>query len=92
MSIDCVGFRFADSFGRKVGDDLVTEEIEINPLGGGSTLTTAQQAFVKAARGLEVVYRKGEVKGTDGFLTHLKLHVLMMPLKYRFTSANKNDI
>ena len=46
----------------QMGDDLVPEEIEIDPFGSRSTLRTAEQIAVKGARLVEVVNGKGQVK------------------------------
>ena len=43
-------------------DQLVTEEIEVDPLGGAASLRTAEQASVERARGAEVVHGNREVK------------------------------
>ena len=49
----------------EVGDDLVAEEVEVDPLGAGPAFRTAQQAAVERARRGEVVDREGEVEGGD---------------------------
>ena len=46
----------------QMGDDLVPEEIEIDPFGCRSTLRTAEQIAVKGARLVEVVNGKGQVE------------------------------
>jgi hypothetical protein len=46
-----------------MGDDLVTVEVEIDPMFGASALGAAEQIAIEAARGVEVVDRKGEMEG-----------------------------
>jgi hypothetical protein len=44
-------------------DELVTEEIEIDPLGGGTAFRTAEARAIERARGGEVVDGDGEMEG-----------------------------
>ena len=46
-----------------MGDDLVAEEIEVDPVGGAAPLRAAEQPAVEGARGVEIVDREGEVEG-----------------------------
>ena len=52
--------------GLEVRDDLVAEEIEVDPLRGAAALGTAQGGSVEGASGVEVVNRKGDVKRREG--------------------------
>ncbi len=45
-----------------MGDDLVAEEVEVDPVVGASAFRAAEQAAVESARGLEVVDGEGEVE------------------------------
>jgi hypothetical protein len=56
--------------GLQVGDDLVAEEIEVDPLGGAAAFGTAQSCSVEGAGGFEVVDGKGNVKGSEGHYFH----------------------
>lgn len=47
----------------QMSDDLVTEEIEIDPLRGTPAFRTAQCRSIELTSGFEVVNRKGDVKG-----------------------------
>ena len=53
-----------------MGDDLVAEEIEVDPFIRAAAFGAAEQAAVEVARGGEIVDRKGEVEGRQqsGFL------------------------
>ena len=46
-----------------MGDQLVPEEIEIDPFGGRAPLGTAETNAVERARGSDVVHRYREVEG-----------------------------
>ena len=43
-------------------DDLVTEEIEIDPVAARAPFGTAEQAGIERARLREVVHRKGKME------------------------------
>lgn len=45
-----------------MGDDLVPEEVEVDPFGTGSALRTTEHFAVKGARLVQVVNGKGQVK------------------------------
>lgn len=45
-----------------MGNDLMPEEIEIDPLGRRSTFRTTEHSAVKSARLVQVVDGKGQVK------------------------------
>jgi hypothetical protein len=49
-----------------VRDDLVPIEIEVDPMLGAAALGASEQLAIEAARGREIVNRKGEVKGRQG--------------------------
>ena len=53
--------------GLEVRDDLVAEEIEVDPLGGAAALGTVQYGAVEGAGGFEVVDGKGDVKRGEGW-------------------------
>ena len=46
----------------QMGDDLMSEEVEIDPLGSGSALRTTEHIAVKGARLVQVVNGKGQVE------------------------------
>ena len=46
----------------QVGDDLVAEEIEVDPPLVAATFGTSQDPAIEGAGGLEVVHGKGEMK------------------------------
>ena len=50
----------------EVGRELVTVEVEVDPLGRAARLAAAQQADVEAARALQVVHGEGQVEGRLG--------------------------
>ena len=52
--------------GREMRDDLMAVEIEIDPMVGAAPFGAAEQLAVEAARGGEVVDRKGEMEGRQG--------------------------
>ena len=45
-----------------MGDDLMAEEIEINPFFAGAAFRTAEQIAVKGARFGEIAHGKGQMK------------------------------
>jgi hypothetical protein len=51
-------------FGLVVGDDLVAEEVEVDPVVGAAALGTAQDGAVEVAGGGEIVNGKGDVEGS----------------------------
>ncbi len=69
MAIHRIGDRHGLCCGVKMGDDLMPEQVEINPLRGTAPLRTAQYATVKGACGGKIVNGKGEVEWAD----HAKL-------------------
>ena len=48
-----------------MGDDLVAEEVEVDPVVGAAALRAAQNGAVKVACGGEVVDGEGDVKGAE---------------------------
>jgi len=52
--------------GLVVGDDLMAEEIEVDPLGGAAALRTAKSLAVEGAGGGEVVDGEGDVEWCEG--------------------------
>jgi len=46
-------------------DDLMPEEIEVDPLFGAATLGTTENRAVKSSRCFEVVDREGDVERTQ---------------------------
>jgi hypothetical protein len=48
-----------------MGDDLMAEEIEVDPFVRAPALGAAEQAAIEAAGGLEIVDRKSEVEGRE---------------------------
>ncbi|MCY1279146.1 hypothetical protein D9M70_278910 [compost metagenome] len=63
MSVHRVRRYGAGFIGREVGHDLVTIEVEIDPVRRTATLGTAEQVAVEVAGGRQVVDRKGKVEG-----------------------------
>ena len=66
MAVDRIGVPARRHRRVEMGDDLVAEEIEVDPFVRASPLRAAEQAAVEGARGLEIVDRKGEVEGRQG--------------------------
>ncbi len=67
MAVHGVMARHAD-FGPAfdaMGDDLVAEKVEIDPVLGASALRTAHHLAIEAARRIQVVHREGDVEGPD---------------------------
>jgi len=52
--------------GLVVGDDLMAEEIEVDPLGGAAALRAAKSLAVEGAGGGEVVDGEGDVEWSEG--------------------------
>jgi len=50
----------------EVGDDLVAEEVEVDPLVGAAAFGTAEDGAVEVAGAGEVVDREGDVKWGEG--------------------------
>ena len=48
-----------------MGDDLVAEEIEIDPAVGAASFPAAEHAAVEGARGGKIVDREGEVERAE---------------------------
>ena len=63
LTIDRVGDPRLHALGRQVSDDLVAEQVEVDPVLGAASLTASEQLAVEATRGGEVVDGKGEVEG-----------------------------
>ena len=55
----------AGGFGFVVGDDLVAEEVEVDPVVGAAALRAAQDGAVKVAGGGEIVDGEGDVEGAE---------------------------
>ena len=72
MSVDRV--RDRKRLGRRIEmrDDLVAEQVEIDPVIGAAPLRATEHATVKGARGGEIVDREGEMEWA-------KCHGLMIP-------------
>jgi len=62
VAIHCAGVAVSGLVRAQMRNDLVTVEIEINPLGRGTAFGAAQQTAVKGARLGQVVHGKGEMK------------------------------
>ncbi len=62
FAVHRIGSAFPHRFRRKVGDDLMTVEVEIDPMVGASTFGAAKQIAVEATSGGEVVDGKGEME------------------------------
>ena len=76
VAVDWIAVVGGDATGRggglEVRDDLVAVEIEVDPVVGAAAFRAAEDGCVEVARGVEVVDRKGDVKGLDG-------HTKMIP-------------
>jgi hypothetical protein len=68
VAIDGIAVRvFGDcGSGLEVGDDLVAEEVEVDPVIGAAAFGTAENLAIKEAGGGEIVDGKGDVKGAEG--------------------------
>jgi hypothetical protein len=60
--------------GLEMGDDLMAEEIEVDPLSGAAAFWAAEDFSVKGAGGVKVVDRKGYVKRSERHRIH---HTMM---------------
>ena len=63
MTVDRVGGRDRLRGGVKVRDDLMAEQVEVDPLRRRAPLGAAEQRALNAARGGKVVDREGEMEG-----------------------------
>jgi hypothetical protein len=63
LAIDGVRQSSALGVRREMGDDLMTIEIEIDPVVGAPPFGAAEQLAVEAARSGKIVDGKGEVEG-----------------------------
>ena len=67
IAVDRVGVgRDCDLRRIEMGDDLVAEKVEIDPLIRVAALGAAERAAIEGAGGLEIVDGKGEVEGGKG--------------------------
>ncbi len=59
--------RGVGAFARRgeVGDDLVAEEVEVDPGLGAAPLAAAQKADVESPRGRKIMHGKGQVEGAQ---------------------------
>lgn len=66
VAVDCVAVRVGEvgGAGFEVGDDLVAEEVEVDPMPGAAALGAAEDGAVEVAGGCEVVDGEGDVEGT----------------------------
>ena len=62
LSVDSARVAMPGFTGRKMGDDLVSVEIEVDPVRCAAAFWAAEQRSVERARGFEVIDREGEVK------------------------------
>jgi hypothetical protein len=59
MPIDRIVMRLIFLFGRlQMGDDLVSEEVEIDPLGRAPPFRAAEKASVESSSSIKIVDRK----------------------------------
>lgn len=65
MAIDGIFDRNRLCRGIEMRDDLVPEQVEVDPLSGASPFGTAQYTAIKGARRRQIVNGKGQVKGSD---------------------------
>jgi hypothetical protein len=66
LAVDRIGGASANCVGSEMGDDLVTVEVEIDPMARAATFRTAEQLAVETAGRGEIVDRKGKVKRRRG--------------------------
>ena len=83
LAIDWVGGFMTDLIGREMGDDLMAEEIEIDPFVAGAAFRAAEQVAVKAARLGKTTYRKGEMETRA--LGHVRIIALSVSPRQRVT-------
>ena len=62
LAVDGIGRTAPHLLGREMGDDLMAEQVEIDPMVGAAPFGAAEQPSVEAARGTEVVDRKGKME------------------------------
>ena len=51
---------------RQMRDDLMAEEVEVDPLVSGASFGAAESLAIEGASGVEVIDRKGNVEGREG--------------------------
>jgi hypothetical protein len=66
MPVDVVDRRVTAAFRGKMRYDLVTEEIEVDPLVAAASFGAAEQAAIERARFGQIANRKGEVEWAQG--------------------------
>lgn len=62
LAIDGIAGPGPHRIGSEVSDDLVSMEIEVDPIPGASPFAATEQATVEAARGAQIVNRKGKME------------------------------
>ena len=66
VSINCVAVRvLLPGAGFVMSDDLVSEEIEVDPVFGAPALRQTENGAVEVASGLEIVDGKGDMEGSQ---------------------------
>jgi hypothetical protein len=65
LTVDLIAVIVGFFFWREVSDQLVTKQVEIDPLVISAAFGATEYGTVKMAGGFEVVHGNGEVKGLD---------------------------
>jgi hypothetical protein len=65
-------------------DDLVTEEVEVDPLSRTTALATTQRCAVEAASGVKIIDGEGDMKRSEG-------HVVLLALILRCGARSVDD-
>ena len=62
LAVNAVPGRLAHLLGGQMRDDLVTEQVEVDPVVRRPTFRTPQQPAIETARGGQIIDREGKVK------------------------------
>ena len=71
MAVDGVVLRRVCGARSEMGDNLVAEEVKVDPSLGAAAFGTAEGAAIEAARGVQVVDRESDVERGEHHLTIL---------------------
>lgn len=73
VAVDRIVVLFSGTPRRKMRDDLMPKQIEVNPVIGTAALFTSEHLAVKFTRRGKAVYREGQMEGTDRRCCHAML-------------------
>lgn len=73
VAVDRIAVLFSGTPRRKMRDDLMTEQIEVNPAIGTTALFTSEHLSIKRSRGRKAVDGKGQMEWADRRCRHAML-------------------